>query len=46
MIYVDGLKRCYYPILAGVIVDYKEQVFITEIKANVQCSICHVPPQE
>ena len=22
-------------------VDYKEQVFITSIKANMQCSICH-----
>ncbi len=27
-------------------VDYEEQVFITGIKANMQCSICHVPPKE
>ena len=44
MICVDGLKRHYYSILAGVIVDYKEQVLITKIKANVQYSICDVFP--
>ncbi len=46
MICIDGLKRRYYLILAGVMVDYKEQVLITRIKANMQCSVCHVPPQE
>ncbi len=46
MICANDLKRRYYPILTGVMVDYKEQVFITRIKANVQYSICHVPPQE
>ena len=46
MICADGLKHRCYPILAGVIVDYKEQVFITGIKANVQYSVCHVFSQE
>ena len=46
MICADGLKHRCYPILAGVMVNYKEQVFITEIKANVQYFICHVSPQE
>ncbi len=46
IICADGLKcRCYL-ILAGVMVDYEEQVLIIGIKANVQCSICHVSPQE
>ena len=46
MICIDGFKRRYYPILAGVMVDYKEQVLITGIKRNVQCSVCHVSPQK
>ena len=46
MICVGGFKRCYYPILTSVIVDYKEQVLITGIKTNMQCSICHISPQE
>ncbi len=45
MICADGLKRHCYPILAGVMVDYKEQVLITGIKANVQYFICHIPLQ-
>ena len=32
MIFVDSLKHCYYPTLAGIMVDYKEQVFISGIK--------------
>ena len=28
-------QRC-YPLLAGLMVDYKEQVFITGVKANMQ----------
>ncbi len=46
MIYGDGLKRHCYPILAGVIFDYKVQVLITRIKTNVQCSVCHILLQE
>ena len=42
----DGFKRHCYSILASLMVDYKEQVLITGIKANMQCSICHVPPKE
>ena len=38
-------RRC-YSILAGLMVDYKEQVLITGVKANMQCSIYHVPPKE
>ena len=40
--YTDDFKKCCYPILAGLIVDYKEQVFITSIKANMECFICHI----
>ena len=46
MIYADGFKRCCYLILVGIMVDYKEQVLIFKIKANVQYSICHVFPQK
>ena len=46
MIFVDGLKCCCYPILADVIIDYKEHVLITGIKANTQYSICYVFPQK
>ena len=42
MICADGFKRCYYPIFAGVMLDYKEQIHITRIKTNMQCSICHI----
>ncbi len=38
--YVDGYKKRCYPVLVGLIVDYEEQVLITGIKANMQCSIC------
>ena len=46
MICVDDLKRHCYPILVGVMVEYKEQVFIIGTKTHVQYSICHVSPQE
>ena len=46
MIYTDSLKRHCYPILAGVIVDYKEQVLITGIKTNMQCFVCYVSPKK
>ena len=42
----DGFKRRCYLVLAGLMVDYKEQVLITGVKANMQCSICHVLPKE
>ena len=42
----DGYKRHCYPVHAGFMEDYKEQVFITGIKANIQCSICHVPQKK
>lgn len=46
ILYIDGLKRYYFPILAGVIVDYQEQVFITSIKIVIQYSICQVLPKK
>ncbi len=46
LVFVNGYKRRCYPILAGLIVDYEEQVLITGIKANIQCSIYHFPPKE
>ena len=46
MICANGFKRRWYPILAGVMVDYKEQVLITGVKKNMQCYVCHVFPQE
>lgn len=36
MICIDFFKHCYYPILADVIVDYKDQVFISKINTNIQ----------
>ena len=45
LICADGYKRCCYPILVGLMVDYEEQGLITGIKANMQCSICHIPPK-
>lgn len=35
IICIDGLKCCYYLILTGIMIDSKEQVLITGIKANV-----------
>lgn len=46
LIYADGYKRYCYPILANLIVDYKKQVFIIGIKANIQYSICYVLPKK
>ena len=34
--YIDGYKKRCYLILADLIVDYKEQVLIIDIKANMQ----------
>lgn len=30
----------------GLNIDYEEQVLTTDIKANIQCRICHVLPKE
>ena len=38
-------RRCYL-VLAGLMVDYEEQVSIIGINTNMQCSICHVPPKK
>ena len=42
----DAFKQRCYPVLAGLMIDYKEQVFITGVKVNMQCSICNVSPKE
>ena len=42
LVCAEGYKKPYYSVTAGLMVDYKEQVFITGIKTNIQCSICHV----
>ena len=42
LICADGYKKRCYPLLAGLMVDFKEQVFITDIKVNMQFSICYV----
>ncbi len=42
----DGNVGQCHPIIAGMSVDYKEQVVITGIKSGMQCSICQVTPNE
>lgn len=42
LVYIDSYKRYYYLLLVDFIVDYEKQVFITGIKTNMQCSICHI----
>ncbi|KAI9840208.1 MAG: hypothetical protein M1837_001836 [Sclerophora amabilis] len=42
----DGCVRQCYPIIAGFMTDYEEQVLITYIKSGRQCAICQVPPHE
>ena len=42
----DGHVRKCYPIIAGIMADYEEQVLITGIKKAQHCSICVVPPNE
>ena len=46
LIYADGYKRRCYPVLTSLMVDYKKQVFIIGIKANMQYSIYHVLSKE
>ena len=46
MVYAnDYIKHC-YPIQANLMLDYKEQVLITGIKSNMQCSIYNVLPKK
>ena len=42
----DGYYRQCYPIIAGFMTDYEEQVLITGIKKAQHCSVCTVPPHE
>lgn len=42
MICTNSLKRCCYLIFADIIVNYKEQIFIIKIKANMQYFVCHI----
>src|SRR5580692_6023507 len=42
----DGHNRRCYPIIAGFMTDYEEQVLITGIKKAQHCSVCTVPPHE
>ncbi len=42
----DGHRHMCYPIIAGFMADYEEQVLITGIKKAQHCSICTVPPHE
>lgn len=39
MICANNLKRCYYLIQTGVMINYKEQIFIIRIKANIYCFV-------
>ena len=43
MRYANEKWRNCHSILNNIIIDYKKQVFITDIKMNQQCFICHVP---
>jgi hypothetical protein len=42
----DGLNRYYYPIIAGFMTDYEEQITITGVKYGIHYIICHVEQQE
>ena len=46
LVCADGYKKRCYPVLVGFIVDYEEQVVITGIKINMQCSIYHILSKE
>ena len=45
-VYIDDYKKYYYCVLEGLMVDYKEQVFITDIKANMQYFIYYFLPKK
>lgn len=42
LVCVNSYKKYYYSVLAGFIINYKNQVFITGIKINMQYPICYV----
>lgn len=42
LIFANCYKRHYYLVLAGFIVDYKEQIFIIIIKTNIEYWIFNV----
>ena len=44
--YANGFKQYYYFILTGLMRDYKEQVLIIGIKANIQFFIYHIPTKK
>lgn len=46
LVYADSYKKRCYPVLAGLIIDYKEQILILDIKVNIQYSIYYVPLKE
>lgn len=46
LMFANGYKRRCYLVLAGFMVDYKEQVFIIDIKVNMQYLICNIPLKE
>ena len=46
LLYADSYKKRCYPILADFMIVYKEQVFITSIKANMQYLICYISLKE
>ena len=46
LVCTDNYKRRCYFILIDFMVDYKKQVFIINIKANMQCLICHILPKK
>ena len=44
--YANSFKRRCYPVFVGLMVDYKEQVLITGVKANMKCFICLILPKK
>ncbi len=46
LVCADGYKKLYYLVLVDLMVDYEEQVLITNIKRHMQCLICHILPKE
>ena len=44
--YVNSFKWPYYSIFAALMIDYKEQVLITDIKTNMQYFIYYILPSK
>ena len=42
----NRFKKCYYFVLASLMIDYKEQVLIIGMKANIQYFIYHILPKK